>query len=50
MKEPGTPIVRCPNWYMSKVPIAAHQDAQVSTAFLKVINMVAPPSTINSRA
>jgi hypothetical protein len=28
------------------VHIAAHHDAQVSIAFLKVINMVAPPPSI----
>jgi hypothetical protein len=34
------------NWYMGKVQLAAHTDAQVSIAFLKVINMVAPPPSI----
>lgn len=36
------------NWYISRLHIAAHNDASVSIAFLKVINMVAaPPSILN---
>jgi len=41
-----TPMVRFINWYMGKVHIAAHKDAQVSIAFLKLINMLAPPPSI----
>ena len=43
---PRTPMVRFINWYMSKLHIAAHSDAQVSIAFLKVVNMLAPPPSI----
>jgi 2-polyprenyl-6-methoxyphenol hydroxylase-like FAD-dependent oxidoreductase len=43
---PRTPMVRFLNWYLRKLHLAAHHDAQVSIAFLKVINMVAPPPTI----
>lgn len=41
-----TPMVRFLNWYIGKLHIAAHQDAQVSIAFLKMINMIAPPPSI----
>jgi 2-polyprenyl-6-methoxyphenol hydroxylase-like FAD-dependent oxidoreductase len=41
-----TPMVRFFNWYIGKLHRAAHRDAQVSTAFLKVINMVDPPFKI----
>jgi 2-polyprenyl-6-methoxyphenol hydroxylase-like FAD-dependent oxidoreductase len=46
IKGPRTPIVRFLNWYISKLHLAAHYDAQVSIAFLKVINMVASPTSI----
>ena len=46
IEGPRTPMVRFINWYMSKLHIAAHTDAQVSIAFLKVINMLAPPPSI----
>jgi 2-polyprenyl-6-methoxyphenol hydroxylase-like FAD-dependent oxidoreductase len=46
VEGPRTPMVRFLNWYIGKVHVAAHHDAQVSIAFLKVINMVAPPRTI----
>lgn len=41
-----TPMVRFLNWYIGKLHLAAHADAQVSIAFLKVINMVAPPPSM----
>lgn len=41
-----SPPTRFLNWYIGKLHRAAHHDAQVSIAFLKVINMVAPPPTI----
>lgn len=46
VEGPRTPMVRFLNWYLGKVHIAAHHDAQVSIAFLKVINMIAPPPSI----
>ncbi len=46
VEGPRTPMVRFLNWYMGKVHVAAHHDAEVSIAFLKVINMVAPPPSI----
>jgi hypothetical protein len=45
-----TPLLRFLNWYIAKLHIAAHNDAQVSIAFLKVINMLAPaPSMMHPR-
>jgi 2-polyprenyl-6-methoxyphenol hydroxylase-like FAD-dependent oxidoreductase len=41
-----TPMVRFLNWYVGKVHLAAHNDARVSIAFLKVTNMIAPPPSI----
>jgi hypothetical protein len=41
-----TPFIRFINWYIGKLHIAAQTDAQVSIAFLKVINMIAPPPSI----
>jgi hypothetical protein len=46
IEGPRTPLVRFLNWYIDKVHVAAHQDAQVSIAFLKVINMTAPPPSM----
>ena len=43
---PRTPFTRFLNWYGGKLHVAAHNDAAVSIAFLKVINMVAPPTTL----
>lgn len=41
-----TPLIRFLNWYISKLHVAAQRDAQVSIAFLKVINMIAPPPSM----
>jgi 2-polyprenyl-6-methoxyphenol hydroxylase-like FAD-dependent oxidoreductase len=46
VEGPRSLLVRFLNWYLGKLHLAAHTDAQVSIAFLKVINMVAPPSSI----
>jgi 2-polyprenyl-6-methoxyphenol hydroxylase-like FAD-dependent oxidoreductase len=43
---PRTTMMRILNWYLGKLQLAAHQDGQLSVAFLKVINMVAPPPSI----
>jgi 2-polyprenyl-6-methoxyphenol hydroxylase-like FAD-dependent oxidoreductase len=45
-----TPMQRFLNWYIQKLHVAAHNDSQVSIAFLKVINMLAPaPSIMHPR-
>lgn len=46
VEGPRPPHVRMFNWYLNKVHQAAHHDAAVSVAFLKVINMVAPPTAL----
>jgi 2-polyprenyl-6-methoxyphenol hydroxylase-like FAD-dependent oxidoreductase len=46
VEGPRSPLVRFLNWYFGKLHLAAQHDAQVSIAFLKVINMVAPPPTV----
>lgn len=46
VEGPRTPMVRFLNWYIGKVHRAAHRDSHVSIAFLKVINMVAPPPSV----
>jgi 2-polyprenyl-6-methoxyphenol hydroxylase-like FAD-dependent oxidoreductase len=46
VEGPRTLIVRFLNWYLSKLHVAAHTDAQVSIAFLKVINMITPPPSM----
>ena len=34
------------NWYIGKLHIAAQSDAELSVAFLRVVNMIAPPTAI----
>jgi 2-polyprenyl-6-methoxyphenol hydroxylase-like FAD-dependent oxidoreductase len=46
VEGPRTPMVRFINWYIGKLHISAHRDKRVSRAFLRVINMVAPPTSI----
>ena len=46
IEGPRTLLVRFLNWYMEKVHRAAQRDAAVSIAFLKVINMLAPPPSM----
>ena len=46
IEGPRTPMLRILNWYLDKLQLAAHHDAVLSAAFLKVINMVAPPPSI----
>jgi hypothetical protein len=39
-------MVRFLNWYIGRLHNAAHSDARVSIAFLKVINMIAQPFSL----
>lgn len=41
-----SPMTRFINWYLEKLHHAAHRDAVVSVAFLKVVNLVAPPPSV----
>jgi len=36
------------NWYMSKLHKAAHRDAKLSVAFVKVAQLMAEPPTVMS--
>lgn len=46
VEGPRNGLVRFINWYMGKLHHAAHHDAVVSVAFLKVVNLVAPPPSV----
>jgi hypothetical protein len=43
IEGPRSPMTRFINWYIGKLHHAAHHDATVSVAFLKVVNLLAPP-------
>ncbi len=46
VQGPRTAMTKFINWYVSKLHHAASQDATLSVAFLKVINLLAPPHSI----
>jgi hypothetical protein len=46
VEGPRTHMTRFINWYVGKLHHAAHHDAEVSVAFLKVVNLLAPPPSI----
>lgn len=46
VEGPRTAMTRFINWYVSKLHIAAQHDAEVSVAFLKVVNMLEAPPLI----
>jgi 2-polyprenyl-6-methoxyphenol hydroxylase-like FAD-dependent oxidoreductase len=46
VEGPRTRMTRFVNWYVGKLHHAAHQDAELSIAFLKVVNLLAPPPSI----
>lgn len=41
-----TPLGRFINWYIGKLHVAARQDAALSVAFLRVVNMIDPATSI----
>ena len=41
-------MVRFINWYIGKLHTAAQHDEQLTNAFLRVANLVAPPPTLLS--
>jgi hypothetical protein len=41
-----TPIGQFLNWYVGKLHIAARQDASLSVTFLRVVNMIASPTSL----
>lgn len=46
IEGPRTVMTKFINWYVGKLHHAAHHDAEVSVAFLKVVNLLAPPPSI----
>jgi hypothetical protein len=36
------------NWYIGKLHLAATRDSSLATAFLKVVNLMAPPPSLLS--
>lgn len=46
VKGPRSPMTRFINWYLEKLHHAAHHDPVVSIAFLKVVNLMAPPPSV----
>jgi hypothetical protein len=43
-------MLRFINWYIGKLHLAATRDSTLSTAFLKVVNLMMPPSSLLSPA
>jgi len=43
---PRTPLIRFLNWYMSKLHPVAWNDPVVAAAFLRVVNLMAPPPSL----
>jgi 2-polyprenyl-6-methoxyphenol hydroxylase-like FAD-dependent oxidoreductase len=46
IEGPRSAMTKFINWYVGKLHHAAHHDAEVSVAFLKVVNLLAPPPSI----
>ncbi|HMO59574.1 MAG TPA: FAD-dependent monooxygenase [Roseiflexaceae bacterium] len=46
IEGPRTLMTRFINWYITRLHRAAHHDALVSAAFLKVIHLLAPPPSL----
>jgi hypothetical protein len=41
-----TPMVRFRNWYLAKLHVEARHDSRLVMAFLRVTNLLAPPSSL----
>jgi 2-polyprenyl-6-methoxyphenol hydroxylase-like FAD-dependent oxidoreductase len=50
VKGARPPMLRFINWYIGKLHLAATRDSTLATAFLKVVNLMMPPSTLLSPA
>lgn len=48
VEGPRDAKVQFTNWYVSKLHVAARHDPEVARAFLKVINLMAPPPSVMS--
>ncbi|WP_250866532.1 NAD(P)/FAD-dependent oxidoreductase [Caballeronia sp. INSB1] len=50
VKGARPPTMRFINWYIGKLHLAATRDSTLATAFLKVVNLMMPPSSLFSPA
>jgi 2-polyprenyl-6-methoxyphenol hydroxylase-like FAD-dependent oxidoreductase len=50
VKGARPPAMRFINWYIGKLHLAATRDSTLATAFLKVVNLMMPPSSLFSPA
>ncbi|WP_116121040.1 NAD(P)/FAD-dependent oxidoreductase [Paraburkholderia sp. BL6669N2] len=50
VKGARSPMLRFINWYIGKLHVAATRDSTLATEFLKVINLMMPPSSLLSPA
>jgi 2-polyprenyl-6-methoxyphenol hydroxylase-like FAD-dependent oxidoreductase len=48
VKGARPPMLRFINWYIGKLHVAATRDSTLATAFLKVVNLMMPPSSLLS--
>lgn len=46
VEAPRPAMTRFVNWYMAKLHKAAHRDARLGAAFLRVTNLLAPPTSV----
>jgi 2-polyprenyl-6-methoxyphenol hydroxylase-like FAD-dependent oxidoreductase len=46
VKGKRTPMLRLINWYIGRLHLAATRDSTLATAFLKVVNLKAPPPSL----
>lgn len=46
IEGPRSAMTRFVNWYLGKLHRAAHHDANLSVAFLKVVNLLEPPPSV----
>lgn len=46
VKGARTPMLRFINWYIDKLHLAAMEDSTLATTFLKVVNLMMPPSSL----
>jgi 2-polyprenyl-6-methoxyphenol hydroxylase-like FAD-dependent oxidoreductase len=50
VKGARPPMLRFINWYIGKLHLAAMHDSSLTTAFLKVVNLMSPPPSLLSPA
>jgi hypothetical protein len=50
VKGARPPMLRFSNWYIGKLHVAAARDSTLAAEFLKVVNLIMPPSSLLSPA